>query len=438
MRFRSLIAGFVGVLLGCGLTAVCAAEDGGGLGRLGQSLAEDLHGFWDTRAGVRTQSDSESQSVSMLETRLQLSWEHDWDAATLRLVPDFVYDDVERHRDIDLEDGQGWLDLREANLMLRPAEFMDVKLGRQILTWGTGDLLFINDLFPKDWNAFFCGRDQEYLKAPSDALKVSLFHGVANLDLVYVPRFDSDRFIDGRRLSYWSSALGRRAGDDERIRADPPDDWFDDAEMAARLYRNLHGYEMALYGYHGFWKSPGGMDPGRGVAIFPELNVLGASLRGTVGRGIAHAEVGYYDSAEDRAGDDPMVRNDEARALLGYEQDLWSECTLGLQAYVEWMQDYEDYRRTLPPGARATDEWRQVVTARLTQKLLQQNLTLSLFAYVAPTDADAYLRPSAAYKVNDRWLVEVGGNWFLGRDPWTFFGQFERNSNVYAAVRCSW
>jgi len=37
-----------------------------------------------------------------------------------------------------------------------------------------------------------------------------------------------------------------------------------------------------------------------------------------------------------------------------------------------------------------------------------------------------------------RWLVEVGGNWFLGRDPWTFFGQFERNSNVYAAVRCSW
>ncbi len=62
-----------------------------------------------------------------------------------------------------------------------------ITLGRQILTWGTGDLVFINDLFPKDWVSFFIGRDVEYLKAPSDALKVSAFSSWANLDLVYTP-----------------------------------------------------------------------------------------------------------------------------------------------------------------------------------------------------------------------------------------------------------
>ncbi|MFW6031595.1 MAG: hypothetical protein ACOC9T_03300, partial [Myxococcota bacterium] len=32
---------------------------------------------------------------------------------------------------------------------------------------GTGDLVFLNDLFPKDWRSFLLGRDLDYLKAPS-------------------------------------------------------------------------------------------------------------------------------------------------------------------------------------------------------------------------------------------------------------------------------
>jgi hypothetical protein len=34
------------------------------------------------------------------------------------------------------------------------------------------------------------GRDNEYLKAPFDAIKVSLFGKWANLDIVYTPQFD--------------------------------------------------------------------------------------------------------------------------------------------------------------------------------------------------------------------------------------------------------
>ena len=54
---------------------------------------------------------------------------------------------------------------------------LDVKLGRQVLTWGTGDLLFLNDLFPKDWVSFFAGRDDEYLKAPSNTLRATQYNG---------------------------------------------------------------------------------------------------------------------------------------------------------------------------------------------------------------------------------------------------------------------
>jgi len=91
----------------------------------------------------------------------------------LALTADLLADEAAPDQDLRLNQGDGWLDLREASMSLRPTDDLDVRLGRQILTWGTGDLVFINDLFPKDWNAFILGRDEDYLKAPSDAFRLA-------------------------------------------------------------------------------------------------------------------------------------------------------------------------------------------------------------------------------------------------------------------------
>jgi len=397
-------------------------------------------GFLDVRGGVRTQSDRYQRDASLGETRLQLDVQNTWEKLTFKLVADFVYDPVLDHHTIDLEQGQGWLDLRQANVSFTPVQFVDVKLGRQILTWGTGDLVFINDLFPKDWQAFFIGRDVEYLKAPSDAVKVGLFTELANLNVVFTPRFDADRFIRGERISYYNAMLGRQAGRDAVARTDQPNEWFRDHEWAARLSRNLGGYELAGYGYWGYWKSPSGMDVRTMRSTFPRLSVYGGSVRGQVGRGIGNVEVGYYDSREDRGGDDPFTANSQLRILAGYEQELpqiAKDLTVGVQYYVEWMMDHDPYVRTLPPGTPRADEDRHVLTFRVTKLLLNQNLTLSLFAYYSPTDSDAYIRPHAKYKIDDHWSVEVGANVFFGQYDHTFFGQFEKNTNVYAGARYS-
>ncbi|HRT95245.1 MAG TPA: hypothetical protein P5532_12530 [Planctomycetota bacterium] len=398
-----------------------------------EKLPFGLHGFVETRAGTRVRRDPYiSETASIGEARLQLEatktleiGDHRPDQ---RLKADFYYDAIEK---------RAIADLREANIVFSPAEFLDLKLGRQVLTWGTGDLLFINDLFPKDWESFLIGRDDEYLKAPSDAAKLSFFTDAVNVDLVYTPRFRSDKYVDGERLSYWSDALGSLAGENAVVRDREPHRWFRDDELALRLYRNLSGYEVALYGYRGFWRAPAGMDPMTGKATFPRLSVYGGSVRGPVGKGIGNLEVGYYDSRDDRGGANPLVRNSEARFLAGYEQEVARDLTAGVQYYLEWMRDYGDYRRTLPAGVRPRDEFRHVVTARLTQLLMNQNLRLSLFVFYSPSDSDAYLRPKALYKIDDHWSAEVGGNLFFGARDHTFFGQFEENSNVYGAVRFS-
>jgi hypothetical protein len=397
-------------------------------------LPFELTGFVEARAGARLREDAHERDASLAEARLQLEVEKHLPGVSLRAIADLVADALADRHGLDLETGDGFLDLREANAVFSPSDFSDAKLGRQILTWGTADLVFINDLFPKDWNSFLLGRDEEYLKAPSDALKLSAFADWANLDLVYTPRFDADRYIDGRRVSFFDSTRARIVGRDAVVEVDRPGEWFADDEWALRIYRNFGAYEAALYGYDGFWKSPGGLDAS-GRATFPRLRVVGASLRGPLGAGIANAELGHYDSRDDRDGGDPLVRNGELRLLLGYEQEIARDLTLGAQYYLERMLDHDSYLRTLPAGAAARDENRHVVTARLTWLTMSQNLVWSLFAFVSPSDADAYLRPGVTYKVSDALTAEVGANVFLGRDDHTFFAQFEGNTNLYLAAR---
>lgn len=394
-----------------------------------------LTGFADTRVGVRTQADRHQDAETLAETRLQLALERQGQQVGIRLSADLLFDALADRRTVDLETGEGYLDLREAYLLLRPASFADLKVGRQILTWGTGDLLFINDLFPKDYPSFFIGRDAQYLKAPSDAIRMTLFSSAANLDLVYTPRFDADRFVDGRRVSFFNRQLGRLSGERDVVRTLKPNDWFGDDEIALRLYRNLGGYEFALYGYRGFWKSPAGVDTLSGRATFPRLGVYGASLRGPAAGGIAHLEFGYYDSLDDRDGDDPAVRNSEIRLLAGYERELKRELTLGTQYYLERRLAHEDYKQALPADSPAEHRDRHVLTLRLTQRLMKQDLELSMFAFYSPSDDDGYVRPLLRYRIDDNWAVDVGGNWFFGQDEHTLFGQLENNSNVYLGVR---
>jgi len=399
-------------------------------------LPFDFGGFFERILGMRLQKDDQ-KDATVGDLRLQLEVEKQWERASARLTVDFLYDPVYDDPDVELEEGTGAVDVREAYLAVTPLEFADLKVGRQILTWGTGDLLFINDLFPKDWNSFFIGRDNEYLKAPSDAVKLSLFSRAVNLDAIYTPRFDADRFIDGKRLSYWNPTAGKRVGRDVPVEYRRPDDWFEDDELAFRLYRNLAGYELAAYYYRGFWKSPSGMDPLTGKALFQDLDVWGGSVRGRLGRGIANLEFGYYRSDEDLDGDDQFVRNGQLRFLFGYSQEIARDFSGGLQWYVEHMLDHGPYAAETPPNMPEDDESRHVLTLRLTRLLLKQNLRLSIFSYWSPTDRDAYLRPKAHYKINDSWSAEIGGNVFLGEEEYTFFGQFEKNNNLYAVLRVS-
>lgn len=396
-----------------------------------------VSGFVEWRSGLRLHNDPLQKRQSINEGRLSLAIDKPFELGATsfgsRLAGDLLIDSVDDRSTVALQNGSGPFDLREAWLGFSPLTMMDVKIGRQPLTWGSGDLVFINDLFSKDWNSFFSGRDTEYLKAPSDAVKTALFLDNVNLDLVWLPEFDADRYIDGHRISYYDPASGAAAGRASAFTALQPNG----QEWALRAYNTVAGVEIAGYGYRGYWKSPASFDPDAGLPSFGRLQVIGASLRGSVAGGIGNLELGYYDSRDDRDGSDPLHPNSQTRLLLGFEHELADQLTAGWQLYAERTEHYRSYAAGLASGQAAVAEYRTLLTNRLTYQSHNQTVSWSLFSFYSPSDEDFYLRPNVSWKVDDQLRLEAGLNLFGGRQASSFFGQFEDASNGYITARVS-
>ncbi|GMR04496.1 MAG: hypothetical protein BMS9Abin23_0394 [Thermodesulfobacteriota bacterium] len=394
-----------------------------------------VHGFVEGAYGAKFGDDrAEKNTFNLADVRLQLKYSYF--PGFLDALSGEVYAKGEALADGYDESLNAYF--RELNLFLRPSEVMDIKAGRQILTWGTGDFLFINDLFPKDYVSFFTGRDDEYLKLPSDALRVWLFLDSVNLDFVLIPFFEPNSSIRGDRLSFFDGLKGEISGQATNRTFVEPAVSGENMEFALRAYRNIRGYEAAFYFFNGFYKEPRGiLDAAKEKFFYPRLRVYGFSLRGVVPGGIGTLEVGYYDSRNDPSGRDGNIENSSIKYLAGYTRDLGGDLKAGIQYEVDQILDYGGYTSSLSLGSPVRDEFRHLLTLRLTKLFLAQTLKAGLFAFYSPSDRDVYLRPSLSYDVSDNLRTTVGANIFSGRFDYTEFGSLEGNNNVYLRARYS-
>jgi hypothetical protein len=438
MRKRWLLLVMLGLALSAGAGALAEPDDDARGGDEDDPFAafedEEWDDPWATRGGglswtgfvegglgSRWEDVENLDKLSLGELRLRAETRYDHGGFRVSFKGDLLWDHVVE--DLDTQ-------VRELAVSFSPAASVDLNLGRQVLTWGTGDLLFLNDLFPKDFISFFAGRDEDYLKSPSDAARMSIFTAPVNIDLAWTPRFQPDDYLYGERFAFWNPVLGEPAAPAEPRRADEPSN----GELALRLFRTVAATEYALYGYTGRWKQPLGVNAA-GEPAFPKLHAWGASVRTPVHKGIFNAETAWYDSRDDRRGDDPRTPNSELRLLVGYEQELVRNLTAGTQLYAEHLQHHDRLLENSLDPERERDEWRTVATLRLTYRALRDTLTSSLFVFVSPSDEDYYLRPSVSWRRDDHWLVSAGLNLFGGRAEHTFFGQLEDNSNGWVRLR---
>ncbi len=385
-----------------------------------------VHGFLQGNYSMDTAArNPDGGNFKWAEERFQLKLDASKDPFHLMVKTDAFYKHNDEKGDVELR--EGYIDYTAGK--------WDARVGRQIITWGLGDLLFINDVFPKDYEAFFSGRPLEYLKKGIDAVKVGLYPEFASFELIVAPFFEPNRFPDPKRFRLFDPMPGVT----DREKAKPATS-LENTEAAVRAYRDVAGFDASVYFYRGFWRQPSMLPdnllaPSRIALFYPELNVYGASLQGRALDGVISLEGGYYDSRQDRKGTDSLIPNSQTRFLAGYQRQLWEDFTAGLQYYGEYMHDYGAYKKNLPAGFPQEKKLHQLTTIRLTQFLINQTLKLSLFTFYSPSDRDYMLNPEMKYNFTDHIWAALGGNIFGGGKPWTQFGQLDKDDNVYLQTR---
>ncbi|MCP5048167.1 MAG: hypothetical protein GY940_13430 [bacterium] len=344
---------------------------------------------------------------------------------------DFIRDEV-----ID----KTYIDIRELRLQYKLFSWMDVSVGRQVATWGVADMLFINDLFPKNWVANFQGRDNESLKDSSTSLRLTSYFSDWTFDVVYHPKFSPDTTPTGCYFSVYDPNSGMLIGNPGSCGVDNPSEKisnnFKHGELAMSLKRRFGSQEVSLYGYIGSYKNPRSVEvdsEGFFTPYYPDLTVIGASSEGQIGPGIFTAELGYYYSREDRDGNDPLIENSMFKYLLGYRVDVSANLGFGVQWYRERMMDYDAYEESVGFGMFRKKEAHNTFTFRLTYKAQQETLWLNLFSYMRPEDKDSFTRLDITKRLDDHFAITAGINIFTGKENYENreFGMLRHDSNVY-------
>ena len=405
------------------------------LGFVPLAFAEELslHGFLQTNYSVRFADDNpqgaKQGNLILGEERLQLksSFYPSKSKIGAFVKSDFYHDWVEDDFKIDVR--EGYLDFTD--------DKFGIRVGRQIFTWGVGDLLFISDVFPKDWEAFYSGRPLEYLKVGANSIKLDIYSDVVSIEAIAIPFFEPDNLPSKGRFNFFDPYPNITKRD-----VDEPGATFDNTEYAFRLYRYIGDIDVSVHMYKGFFRLPG-MKTGKSNSsstishFYPELAVYSLSLQQSTFGGVVSTEYGYYYSSDDRGGKDPGIENSQSRFLIGYQKAFPDDFTVGVQYYGELMHQYSQYKDNLPSAFAPKDQVHQYITSRLTKLLKYQTLRLSLFTFYSPDDEDFLIIPEVSYNFTDNQQAILGANIFGGSNTNTALGQHDKNDNIYVTVKYS-
>lgn len=386
----------------------------------------NIHGFFQGNysAGLYG-SNPDGGDFKWAEEKLQLKISADKESFYLFLKGELSYDHISEESELELR--EGYLDYLSND--------WDLRLGRQVITWGLGDLIFINDVFPKDYEAFFSGRPMEYLKKGIDGIKLGIYPSFASAELVIIPFFEPNVYQDNKRFWMFDPmplVMNRRE--------EEPTINMENTEIALRVYRDIAGLDTSLYFYRGFFRQPSILPdnlstPTKITLFYPELTVYGASLQGRALNGIISLEGGYYASRQDRKGTDPMIPNQSTKFLIGYQRQLREDFTAGMQYYTVYMHDYNQYKINLSSGFPQEKRLQDLLTLRLTHLFMHQTLRLSFFSFWSLSDGDYMFIPEVKYNFSDHVWAAIGADIFGGGEVWNQFGQLDKNDNIYLQMR---
>jgi hypothetical protein len=316
--------------------------------------------------------------------------------------------------------------VREAFADLGFGSSTSAKLGRQVLTWGVSDFLFVNDIFPKDYDAFFTGAGFDRFKQPVDAVKLSARVGDSDFEAV-LARSQGDA---APRPERFAAAAATRAA----LPADTADDRVD---LALRSATHVGGWDLAAYiaSYRSrerrYFVGNAGLEYDR-----PRQAHLGVSMAGNAASGLVWFEAAWRQAQDDRAQVvDRYFVSSALKAVAGYSREVGADVTATAQLQLETPTRRSSYLAALGAGIKPSPRTLSMVHLRLQGRWMNQTLGAGAQLF-AGSEGDTHLNPFVNWSPADGWTLEGGAHVFAGK-PETRFGALKDDSNVYVLGRYS-
>lgn len=331
---------------------------------------------------------------------------------------------VEAYHDGAISTGE--VNLREGFADWSPTSALNFKLGRQVLTWGVSDYLYVNDVFPKNYDAFFTGAGFDRMKEPVDAARLALHATSVDFEAV-LSRSKGDKMPNVDRFVAMAMAKSAVADDGPSHGAD----------LALKASTHAGGWDLAAYGASfqsretRLYMDASGLRSDR-----PRTQHVGASMTGNFAGGLAWGEAAVRNTADNQS----AVVNRQflpsaVKLIGGYSREVGQEITASAQLQLEGPASRSRYLESLAPGVRPLKPVISTLHLRVQGRWINQTLGAGAQLFVS-NEGDSHLNPFVSWSPADGWTFEGGANVFNGR-PDTRYGAFKDDSNVYVLGRFS-
>jgi hypothetical protein len=370
---------------------------------------------------------------------------NDWKArfsGRLRYEPIFAIKGHDNFTSAYVEDRETEAELWDAFVEGIPIHGLSIKVGRQIVVWGTSESLRVTDVLnPLDYREPGV-TDIENMRLPLAMTRLDYTWRQLTLSGIAIHEFRPSK------LPVWGSDFF--FGDEPLPQAYEPDDTLENTEYALSLTARLTGWDLSLY-YADLFADEPYLIMSRGPLIvqppfedpvllppnyenwYSRLKMYGAAMTAVYGNWLLKTEAAYVQG--NRYFNSPNVEKDLLNALVGLEYSGFRNTSITVEYAVRHIFDYEESLQQSP----------DMVEAYETQSVLRilrdfRRDTLHVLATVILMDDhgdDGWLaRIQAEYDWTDHLSITLGGVVYGAAEDGKY-AALRDNDRLFALIRYS-
>ncbi|MDH3348564.1 MAG: DUF1302 domain-containing protein, partial [Desulfobulbaceae bacterium] len=303
-----------------------------------------------------------------METLLEANFRFaDWKAFTsIKGWYDFAYslNGRDGYTNSVLDEYEKELELREAYIQGNLSSFIDLKIGRQIVVWGRSDNFRVTDILNPLDNRNLGLVDIENLRLPLAMVKIDIFSGNWNLDLISIHEHRYDQNPPFGHFFYPST--------DPLPPEKTPSNTLENMEMAAELSTTFSGWDISFYGAHYFNDQPTFSTTNPTNLEHHQITMVGSSMSLAHGDLLYIAELAHFKRLHFLNNYHKQYNRSEL--LFGIEYSGLPDTNISLDYVNRHIHHYDDILDSSPEGPKKSEN---SIALRISRDFIQDTLELS-------------------------------------------------------------